>query len=103
MRSCFALLCCLLAAFACTPLPAQDSPAKAPAALPDGVPKQLPQLSRVDSSWIDKTKNPCDDYFQYACSKWIVAHPIPASASIQPHSARASDGEGGGGPAGHWQ
>jgi putative endopeptidase len=75
MRPCFGWLCCL-AVFACAPSFSQDS--KTSAASTDGVPKELPQLSRVDPSWIDKSKNPCDDYFQYACSKWIAANPIPA-------------------------
>jgi endothelin-converting enzyme/putative endopeptidase len=48
----------------------------------DGVPKELPQLSRVDASWIDKSKDPCEDYFQYACSKWIAGHPIPADLPL---------------------
>lgn len=72
------LLCWLFAALACAPSFAQGASAQTPAASPDGVPKQLPQLSPVDPSWIDKSKNPCEDYYQYACSKWIVAHPIPA-------------------------
>lgn len=82
MRSCFALLCCLLIACAWAPSLAQDSSRKTPAASPDGVPKQLPQLSRLDPSWIDKTKDPCDDYYQYACSKWIASHPIPADMPV---------------------
>jgi putative endopeptidase len=81
MRTCFALYC-LLVAWMCVPSLAQDLPAKPAGASLEGVPKQLPQLSRVDPSWIDKSKNPCEDYFQYACSKWIVAHPIPADMPL---------------------
>src|SRR5262245_48483632 len=81
MRPYFALAC-LMAAYVCVPSLAQDLPAKPAGASLESVPKQLPQLSRVDPSWIDKSKNPCEDYFQYACSKWIVAHPIPADMPL---------------------
>jgi putative endopeptidase len=77
MRHYFALAY-LLAACVCVPSVAQNSPAKPAANSADDVPSQLPQLSHVDPSWIDTSKNPCEDYYQYACSKWIVAHPIPA-------------------------
>ena len=75
-------LACLLVACMCVPSFAQDLPAEPAGKSIEGVPKQLPQLSRVDPSWIDKSKNPCEDYFQYACSKWIVAHPIPADMPL---------------------
>jgi putative endopeptidase len=41
-------------------------------------PVELPKLEKFDVSLIDKSKNACTDFFQYACSKWIDAHPIPA-------------------------
>src|SRR5215813_6308010 len=73
---------CLLVACMSVPSLAQELTAKPAGAPLEGVPKQLPQLSRVDPSWIDKSKNPCEDYFQYACSKWIVAHPIPTDMPL---------------------
>jgi endothelin-converting enzyme/putative endopeptidase len=39
--------------------------------------KKLPQLDRFDASMLDKSKNPCVDFFAYSCSKWQAAHPIP--------------------------
>jgi hypothetical protein len=39
----------------------------------------LPTLEKFDASLIDKSKNACTDFFQYACSKWIGLHPIPAA------------------------
>jgi putative endopeptidase len=41
-------------------------------------PVDLPSLEKFNVSWIDKSKDPCTDFFQYSCSKWIAAHPIPA-------------------------
>src|SRR5579871_4445572 len=39
--------------------------------------QDLPKLARFDPSWIDKSKDPCTDFYQYTCSKWIAANPIP--------------------------
>ena len=52
----------LLAASAClAQAPAQDAP----------------KLDRFDASMLDKSKDPCVDFFAYSCSKWQAAHPIP--------------------------
>ncbi len=37
----------------------------------------LPKLDRFDASWLDKSKDPCVDFFAYSCSKWQTANPIP--------------------------
>lgn len=37
-----------------------------------------PKLAQFDPALVDKTKDPCTDFFQYACSKWIAQNPIPA-------------------------
>ena len=39
---------------------------------------QLPKLEQFDPSVIDKSKDACTDFYQYTCSKWIAAHPIPS-------------------------
>src|SRR5215813_5100662 len=38
----------------------------------------LPKLEKFDASMVDKSKDACTDFYQYTCSKWIAAHPIPA-------------------------
>src|SRR5689334_4145831 len=37
----------------------------------------LPKLEKFDPSLMDKSKDPCVDLYQYACSTWTAAHPIP--------------------------
>ncbi len=37
-----------------------------------------PALSHFDLNLVDKTLDPCQDFYQYACSKWNAANPIPA-------------------------
>ena len=39
--------------------------------------KQAPKLEHFDPAMVDKTLNPCDDFYKYSCSKWIAANPIP--------------------------
>jgi endothelin-converting enzyme/putative endopeptidase len=39
--------------------------------------QNAPQLDRFDASLLDKSKDPCVDFFQYSCSKWQSTHPIP--------------------------
>jgi putative endopeptidase len=37
-----------------------------------------PKLEHFDISQVDKSLDPCQDFYQYACSKWNAANPIPA-------------------------
>src|SRR4051794_31759294 len=38
-----------------------------------------PMVSRsgIDLAAIDKTANPCDDFYQFACGGWLAKHPAP--------------------------
>ena len=38
----------------------------------------LPALEGFNPDQADKSLDPCSDFFQYACSKWIKANPMPA-------------------------
>lgn len=40
--------------------------------------QQLAYLDSFDTRWIDKTKNPCVDFYEYACTNWKKQHPIAA-------------------------
>ncbi len=42
------------------------------------VPRQIPNL---DLTAIDKTVDPCVDFYQYACGNWMKNNPIPADKS----------------------
>ena len=37
-----------------------------------------PPLQHFNPDQVDHSLDPCSDFFQYACSKWIKANPIPA-------------------------
>ena len=37
----------------------------------------MPTLERFSPDQVDKSLDPCTDFFKYACSKWIKANPIP--------------------------
>src|SRR5580704_7661602 len=39
---------------------------------------QAPKLEHFDPNMVDRTLDPCQDFCQYACSKWNAANPIPA-------------------------
>jgi predicted metalloendopeptidase len=37
-----------------------------------------PKLEHFDSNLVDKTLDPCNDFYKYSCSKWLTENPIPA-------------------------
>src|SRR6202022_4866056 len=49
-------------AFAQTPAPPSSS---------------MPALEHFHIDQVDKSLDPCSDFFQYACGKWLKANPIP--------------------------
>jgi len=44
---------------------------------PQPPPPPPPKLEHFDPSQVDKTLDPCQDFYEYACSKWNAANPIP--------------------------
>jgi len=44
--------------------------------------EDTPKLQHFDPNEIDKTLDPCQDFYQYTCSKWNAANPIPADQAV---------------------
>ena len=63
------------AAFAQT-IPAQSVRPTVAAAGADET--NVPKLEHFDANLVDKTLDPCQDFYKYSCTKWLTANPIPA-------------------------
>lgn len=37
-----------------------------------------PKLEHFDPNLVDKSLDPCSDFYKYSCNKWLSANPIPA-------------------------
>jgi endothelin-converting enzyme/putative endopeptidase len=64
--------------FLVLPAMALGQNAKSSIAVPAGGETADAKLDHFDPNLIDKALNPCDDFYKYACNKWIAANPIPA-------------------------
>jgi len=40
--------------------------------------EDLPTLNHFDPSIVDRTQDPCNNFYKFVCSKWQAANPIPA-------------------------
>jgi endothelin-converting enzyme/putative endopeptidase len=59
--------------------------AQPPSAPPGVIPPQVPVtpgLRVFDDSLVDKTADPCDNFYRYSCSGWFKRNPLPADQVV---------------------
>ena len=46
------------------------------------LPPDLPNIPAFDITALDKTADPCVNFYQYACGGWMAKNPIPSDQAI---------------------
>ena len=67
----------LLASIPCASQTA-PTPAAAPAAVQAGAPAAAPALKVFDPTLIDKSVDPCENFYRFSCNGWFKRNPLPA-------------------------
>jgi putative endopeptidase len=68
---------CLLFSAVAIAQTARTNSALSNASAADTASKAAPKLEHFDPDLVDKTLDPCNDFYKYSCNKWLTANPIP--------------------------